>query len=163
MGSCTVVSLYHINIIFKDYWLKVLPHVTEHTLWRKEVLQICDLKLQHYSWKFRVFSSLSCHYAFLICPCAEAHLSHKEATSTREQFKYTFPPSTQWGADGWGFSYIKVLDSMNQSSSINLTSFFLKFLQLRLLPEDIITRLFLETKSKVKKKLIFSVKKEMVF
>ena len=158
MGSCTVVSLYHINIIFKDYYSKYYPTLQSIHYDAKKCYKSAIWNYNINSWKFRVFSSLSCHYAFLICPCAEAHLSHKEATSTREQFKYTVPPSTQWGADGWGFSYIKVLDSMNQSSSINLTSFFLKFLQLRLLPEDIITRLFLETKSKN-----FSVKKEMVF
>ena len=83
---------------------------------------------------------------FVICACAEAHLSHKEANSAREQFKYPVHPQCPARS---GRLRVIILEFMNHPSSTNLTSFFLKLLQLRLLPENIIARLFLETKSKV--------------
>ena len=83
---------------------------------------------------------------FVICACAEAHLSHKEANSAREQFKYPVHPRCPVRS---GRLRVIILEFMNHPSSTNLTSFFLKLLQLRLLPENIIARLFLETKSKV--------------
>ena len=102
---------------------------------------------------------------FVICACAEAHLSHKEANSAREQFKYPVHPICSARS---GRLRVIILEFMNHPSSTNLTSFFLKLLQLRLLPENIIARLFLEIKSKVLKKivfkwLIFPVKKVLVF
>ena len=101
----------------------------------------------------------------VMCACAEAHLSHKEVNSAREQFKYPVHPLYSARS---GRLRVIILEFMTHPSSINLTSFFLKLLQLRLLPKNIIARLFLETKSKVFKKtvfkwLIFPVKEVLVF